>query len=864
MKPILQIFSVALLLFIGACANRKIATREVSLEPVKVSSSTSIYRASEPIYWDITDTRVALDFNIPERVAYGRAWIILHPYAYPMDTLTLDARTMKIDSLQLVEGGGSIRSYKYENDKIRIQFAKAYSPKETIKLYVKYTAMPYAAESGGSKAITDDRGLYFINADSSIHGKPVQIWTQGETQSNSHWMPTNDRPNERFTLQMELTVPAKYTTLGSGAKIKSYTAGNDKRVDIWRIDQPIQAYAAMFAVGVFSIVQDKEWKGKEISYYVEPEYAPYARMMFNHTPEMMEYFSHITGVPYPWNKYSQIVARDYVSGAMENTTATLFGEFMNQNHREIKDKNYEDIVSHELFHQWFGDYVTAESWSNLTVNESFANYSEQLWRAHYYGKASADELAYNDLSKYLSSAESEDPPLVRFEYADREDMFDRISYEKGGAVLNYIHGLAGDDAFFKAMNLYLTRHALGSGEAHQWRIALEDATGLDWNWFFNQFYYKGGHPYLKIDYEYNDKDQQLVVKVNQAQSDSSFSYRLPLKAALLYGDRKEVIDWNITTKRQQFTYPYHNGIRPVFVPDQEHWLPGQIRDNKKPEQWLTQIRASDDFINKRRALGGAFQSQGDSNSFAVFHAALRDTIPAVRTYALALLERVANQARWKNAFGEEAVSLATLEVNDQVKAAAFGTLGAFKTEKAKQIMIDALSDSSYMVSGAALDALERVSKDTAYNMAVKMLDDDPKAQLETAIWFVIAQKGAPKDIALFQSRANYVYGSKKLSLTSQLYFYMLYTEDDAAFEKGMKILTDLAQKESIKSYRYAIGSLVFATVKYFKVRATTQGVKQDMAKGRVATGEKYEKLLLESETDQENLAGYRNIQQALD
>src|ERR1700761_7818012 len=159
------------------------------------------------------------------------------------------------------------------------------------------------------------------------------------------------------------------------------------------------------------------------------------REIFRHTPEMIEFFSQITGVSYPWNKYDQVIVRDYVSGAMENTTASLFGEFMNQNAREIADRSNEDVVSHELFHMWFGDYVTCESWTNITVNESFANYGEQLWRAHKYGKAAGDELAYNDLQGYISSAQLNDPQLVRFYYDSREDVFDAISYNKGGAIL---------------------------------------------------------------------------------------------------------------------------------------------------------------------------------------------------------------------------------------------------------------------------------------------------------------------------------------------------------------------------------------------------------------------------------------------
>src|SRR5205085_1197425 len=157
-------------------------------------------------------------------------------------------------------------------------------------------------------------------------------------------------------------------------------------------------------------------------------------------------------VEYPWSKYSQMVGRDYVSGAMENTSATLHSEYLQQNARELTDGNkYEEYISHELFHQWFGDLVTAESWSNLTVNESFADYSETLWFEYKYGKEKADHHNYYQLQLYLNSR-SENKHLVRFYYRDKEDMFDRVSYEKGGRILNMLRHYIGDDAFYKSLN----------------------------------------------------------------------------------------------------------------------------------------------------------------------------------------------------------------------------------------------------------------------------------------------------------------------------------------------------------------------------------------------------------------------------
>jgi len=795
--------------FSFAQTGTKDTIQSVTLDPLEVTAPAGApeYRPSAPRAWDIKNTRLALTFDNIAKTADVREWISLHPYFYATDTLALDAKGMRIDSVQLLGKTGTTKlNYTYANDRLVIRFAKEYTASDSVLLYLRYTAMPYAQATGGSSAITDDRGLYFINTDNAIPHKPSQIWTQGETEANSHWMITIDKPNTRFTTQVELTVPDTMTTLSNGAMIKQIKGANKMRTDIWRMDMPIQAYVVMFAIGKFSIIKD-HWKGKDVNYYVEPEYAPYASLMFAHTPEMMDYFSQITGVQFPWNKYDQVVVRDYVSGAMENTSAALFGEFMNQDAREIADRNQEDVVSHELFHEWFGDYVTCESWSNITVNESFANYGEQLWRSHKYGKAEGDQLAYEDLQIYLGSSTFNDPQLVRFRYDSREEVFDAISYNKGGATLRYLNSLIGDAAFNKAMNIYLTKNALHSAEAHNWRLAVEEATGQDWNWFFNQWYYHAGHPSLKVAYNYNDTTQKLIVTVSQTQSDSDFMYRLPLKAAIIYDNDKTVVDWNITKKTEIFTYSYHNGIRPTVMPDYTHVLPGEIRDTKKPEQWLSQYMHTDDYISKKLAVSAANRLMSDSASQATISLALHDPMGSVARLALFDLKGVQSDKyhrKWTSAIQD----IARHDTDRRKRADAFAVLGSWKVAASKSDMLAALNNSSYAVAGAALEALSQVDKDTAYVLAGQMVNSHPRAALENAIWTIIGKKGADADVALYEQYGPYILGQKKFSFAITLTSYLKNVKSDDAYSRGVAVYAMLVKNESMKAYRNALAGFM--------------------------------------------------------
>lgn len=807
-----------------------------------------IYRAAAPRIWDIRHTQIALSFNWKERTANGQAWLTMRPYFYAQDTLTLDAKSMQIDSVCIMNGN-NMRPvvFKYEDDLLKLKLDKQYKATDSLKLYIKYVAKPYEAVQGGSKAISDDRGLYFVNTDYSIPNKPVQIWTQGETESNSHWFPTVDKPNERSTFQIALTVPDSFVTLSNGAMIQSRKNGN-MRTDTWNMDKPIQVYAAMFAIGKFSVIKDA-WRGKEVNYYVENDYAPYARMMFNNTPEMIEHFSNITGVSYPWNKYDQVVVRDYISGAMENTTASLFGEFTNQTAREIADKNNEDVVSHELFHQWFGDYVTAESWSNVTVNESFANYGEYLWRKYKYGNDKADELALEDLNKYITASQYNDPPLVRFNYIDREDVFDRISYEKGGRILHYLHSMVGDSAFYKAMNIYLTKNALQPAEATNWRLAVEEATGQDWNWYFNQWYLRGGHPKLDVEYKYNDSARQLEVTVTQKQEGKA--YTLPLKAAVIYGKEAKVSDWNLKDKKEVFTYPYQNGEKPVFVPDATHLLPGEIKDHKLPAQWLVQYRAMNDYISKNRVLYNTYKVD-DSSTLQIFGLALNDQIVSIRKYALELLA-VTNSTKWQEKWRSQVAYMAVNDGNNNVRAAAFNVLTAWKITGSKADMMAAVNDSSYNVAGAALAGVNSMDKDTAYALAKQLVHQKPQANLSKQVWNIIGAKANPADIGLFEARAPYVYGTKKFDFAYSLVAYLKEVKDNAAFEKGLKILSDLGITESIKAYRIGLLGNIFSLERSYNTQKTEEAQK------RVALIKKQEQRAIDAETDPENKKSLQNM-----
>jgi aminopeptidase N len=396
------------------------------------------YRASDTRVNDLLHTKLDVSFDWSKQYLYGKATITVKPYFYSTSTLTLDARGMEIKEIALVkteQAPAAVKKgtkgkaepvasvvttkqalqYKYEDELITIELGREYKNNEEYTIFIDYISKPNELKKkGGSAAITDDKGLYFINPEGKEKNKPMQIWTQGETQSSSVWYPTIDRPNERQTQEIYMTVDKKYVTLSNGELAFSTDNGDGTRTDYWKSELPFAPYLSMMAVGEFALVKDAKWRGKEVNYYVEKEYEPYAKAIFGNTAEMLEFYSAKLGVEYPWNKYSQVVVRDYVSGAMENVSATLHGEFLNRTDREMLDSDNEDVIAHELFHQWFGDLVTCESWSNLPLNESFATYGEYLWIEYKYGRDAADLHSAESRAGYLAESSRKQVSLIPF------------------------------------------------------------------------------------------------------------------------------------------------------------------------------------------------------------------------------------------------------------------------------------------------------------------------------------------------------------------------------------------------------------------------------------------------------------------
>lgn len=679
-------------------------TTEIEMVDLPSIHNRLEYQATNTQLIDLLHTKLEINLDWELQQLNGIATLQIKPYFYEQDKVILDAKNFEIHDVKLIEG--SVKSdlkYFYDGLELLIKLDTVYDREQSFFIEIAYTAKPTERIVGGSEVIESDQGLYFINHDGSNEYKPTQAWTQGETEANSYWFPTVDSPNERTTQEMYITVDQKYTTLSNGELIYSKFNTDSTRTDYWKLDQPHAPYLFMFAVGEFEVYEDS-WEGMEVSYYMEPRYAPYAKNVFGATPEMLTFFSELYGLKYVWPKYAQIVVRDYVSGAMENTTASLFFEELNVDSRDLVDYNYEKIIAHELAHQWFGDLVTCESWSNLTLNEGFANYAEYLWYNHKYGSFEAELHNMDELEQYLDESLEKQVDLIRYFYDDKEDMFDSHSYAKGGLILNMLRDYVGDEAFFESLNRYLIKFSYSSAEVHDLRLVFEEVTGEDLNWFFNQWYLASGHPILNIEQQY--EDSILHISVSQMQDISNTPiYNLPLYIDIWSGGEKSRFFVEVDDLSQvfEFTFPQKPDL---VLFDASQSLVGVIEHQKTIEEYAFQYYNTDHFKAKYLALDTLLSSENDSLKHKILIDALDDPFWYFRQMAINALEDFddADQRIIENKLSE----LAQHDPKSLVRADALHALYSLNPTGYMGVIEKALNDSSYMVVGTAIYAYSEI------------------------------------------------------------------------------------------------------------------------------------------------------------
>ena len=687
-------------------------------------SEIANYKGSAKREVDLIHTDLELDFDFENQTVLGKAVLTMKPYFAAIKSVTLDAQDFEVGKVYVVYQGDSASvGYTYDGQQLMIPLPRLMEKEDTFNLAFSYNAFPEMNSGNGSTAITDTKGLYFIDPKGEDPLRPTMIWTQGETQHNSKWFPTIDHPNERMTQLFKLTVPDSMISIGNGELVDQVDLENGSHVDYWEMKKPHAPYLAAFAMGDFGQVET-EWNGIPVRYFVEKGYEKGAEIVFKNTPKMLQFFSEKLGVYYPWPKYDQVVVKDFVSGAMENTTVSIFMEELRLNEKEAIDSEWDYIIAHELFHQWFGDYVTTESWANLPLNEGFANYSEYLWNEHYYGKDQAALKLVAEMETYFQEALSKQVDLIRYQFEDSEDMFDSHSYAKSGIVLHMLRKYLGDEAFFTGLNLYLKEHAFSSVEIHDLRQAFEEVTGEDLNWFFNQWFMAKGHPELSVEIDYS-VPENILVSITQLQDlGSTPLYQLPFEVSWYEGNERKIKSFILKEAFQQFALENGSPTDLVFFDEGKDLLMKKVQNVSK-EQWVRQFERSELGIARYEALDSLVAKEATEELKNLIPKAIQDNFWSVREFALGVLQSHTEWISENPELENQLNQIIQSQTKNSVRAGAIDVLAAYDAEKYLDELLNLANDPSVLVSSSALMGLTAIEGyELSEELVVKFSEED--------------------------------------------------------------------------------------------------------------------------------------------
>jgi aminopeptidase N len=525
---------------------------------------------------DIQHIRLDLRVDLPKKTVDSHAALRFRSLRR-ISSITLDAMEFEVTKVTLGAEGQDATSVTFAHDgkKLVIDLPAAWPADKTGTLHIDYKVREPRA------------GLHFFGPAPAEPDIPLEVWSQGESETNRYWVPCFDHPNQRQTTEMVATVAEGFEALSNG-KLVERQENKDKTTTFhWLQDKPHVAYLITLVVGKFDIVQE-DWNGIPVLYYVPKGHKSDVARSFGRTRDMLTFFSDRYGIKYPWDKYAQVVCEQY-GGGMENTSATTLGERALHDERSMLDSTPDGLISHELAHQWWGDLVTCRDWAHIWLNEGFASYAEVLWAEHHDG---AEEGAYNLVQKSRPAISGgKERPVVDRRYSNSQAMFDSRAYPKGAWVLHMLRRQLGDDAFFKCLQEYGNEFRLQCADTNDFRRVLEKVTGRSLERFFYDWTERAGNPVLNITTDYQPDSKQARISIKQTQAGEAFHF--PLKILLMVGGQSPIVREEEITEKEQVILESLPG-RPTMVcidPDQS--LLAEIEETKGRDLWIAQLTHGD-------------------------------------------------------------------------------------------------------------------------------------------------------------------------------------------------------------------------------------------------------------------------------
>ena len=662
----------------------------VAVFGVALSQTRHSEHATRERMYHVLHYKLVLSLDLVKKECSGHAIITLVPLRPAFDTLNLDAAALNIR--QVTMGDVPLES-STSGETLAIALGKPYGLSDTLTLDVAYSVT------------SPNKGLYFIQPDSGYPDQQLQAWTQGEATDNHYWFPCYDAPNDLSASEMIITVDDHLTAVSNGALLeKSRDAKHHTATFHWSESKPHVSYLISFAVGTYADAADS-LGSLPIHNYVYPFQEPDAMRSFSNTPDMIDYFSNKIGYPYPWEKYGHVLVEDFMFSGEENVSIATITDRTIHDARAQLDYSSDPLVAHELAHQWWGDLVSFRDWSHAWLSEGFATYFEMVYEEHARGHDAAARVLH-DAQQLVVNSDRFDArrPVVCKSYGVPMDIFDNRIYQKGACVLSMLRFVLGEELFWKSISYYVHKFAFQNVETNDFKIAIEEATGYNLDWFFDEWLYHAGYPEFLIETSWDKRTESVNVTVKQQQKVDSLTpvFRTPVDIEVWVHGLPTTYRVEIARQLETFSFPAYQEPQLVIF-DRGGQLLKRVTFTKSTAEWLYQLQHADE-ASDRLAAFDELQWVVDSSAVrsVMETAMLEDNSSDVRrdaTWAVGSVKSTDESELLVKAYGDRDAG---------VRAASVTSLGRYRGENSISTLRHAFEkDSSYTVAAAALRSLTR-------------------------------------------------------------------------------------------------------------------------------------------------------------
>ena len=649
---------------------------------------------------DVHHIKIDVSVNLVSGSVYGNVVHTFSPLSSSLKSFYLDADDMTIRRVRMNDND---IKFDHSGGKLYITMDNAIGWKDTVNVRVDYTSFPTL-------------GTFFIRPDEVYPDKPWQAWTQGEETDNHHWVPIYDYPNDRSTFETILTVDRRFKAVSNGELVSVVENSDGTHTWHWRENFPMVAYLISYVVGEYVKVEDS-YKNIPVNYWVYEENQNETMRSFGLTTDMMKYFGKMIGIEYPFEKYDQIIVDDFMFGGMENITLTHNTDRTMYDQFAAPDVSSDELVAHELAHQWFGDMITTRNWANIWLNEGFATFLSRKYRENKFGHDEGEYDRLGEMRSYFYANKRWARPTVYHHYYVPMDLFDGHVYAKGSLILNMMQDHLGDAAFWRSVQHYAKVNQYKNVETQDLKKAIEEISGQNLDWFFKQWVYEPGYPEYDVKWSYNQRNRTVQLKIKQTQDTTKTGlFKMPIEVRVdehlhtVWVDKKEVV-YELPVDMRPELVIFNSGLR----------IPCELTFNKPVNEWILQLEKGPHVLDRIAAIDVLKNKKGRrSVELALLKAASADPFWGVRREAIQGLSKLKPKQ-----YAKELMEISEGQDN-RVRRAIWSALKNYKGDKEVSAFLqDVIStDQKYYSISDAFRALVTVDTSAARKRVEALLDTD--------------------------------------------------------------------------------------------------------------------------------------------